>query len=689
MKARQFNAIIHAVCGLMLAFGCFLGISVRANAAPSHDNDPAIAPLQLDPSLKDTFMSAWEAASRGDLPSLDQAIHQLRQTHPDSPLLPYLLFEALRQRVDQTDEATMTQFLAKYRHWSFADQLERNWLRSLGQRGQYDVLLRYLEQTGQVAGDDEIRCHVAQAKVLAKPAPDGAEYRALMNELESLWRVGKSQHKACDRPFDWWRARSGPSHAVAWSRFLLAVKQNERSLAGYLQRYLSTEQRLWASRWLEMARYPNRALTQARRWPDNEAAHELIRWGLINMARRDWAEASAHWAILESRMAFDAPDQLAIAREIALFQAVALDVGALERIDQLPSAARDAQLLMWRARVAMVHGQWDEVLTSVQQLPASEQISARWRYWRGRALAELGRPDAVLAYASVSGEANYYGFLSAKKLGQPLSLCPETLAIDPLIRQSLMGDPALERAMALYQVGLLDHARATWFKWLITLPEAHQHQAALLASEVGWHDRAVATLASSGKMRAYTLRFPLDHTDEVGQAANQHRVDQALIYGLMRAESALQPDARSPVGAMGLLQLMPSTARAVARRQGRQLRDVEELYDPQTNVALGVAHLAELEERFDNDWRLVAAAYNAGINAVERWLNRDNVPADLPRDVWVETLPFYETRDYVPRVLAFATIYEWQMDRSPRVLSEHMVPDINTASDSGFVCALP
>lgn len=682
MKASQFRSITEGVRTWVLALGLMGAVAAHANED--------VTSLWLDPEVKQTFTQAWDSAGRGDLDSLDAAIDQLSRTHPNTPLLPYLMFESLRQRVDQTDEATMTQFLAKYRDWSFADQLERNWLRALGAGGQYDVLVRYLQQTGQVASDDEVRCHVAHAKVLTKPAADGPEYRALVKEIETLWRVGKSQHKACDRPFAWWRGQGGPSQSLAWSRFLLTVKQNERSLAGYLQRYLSPEQRIWAARWLDMARYPNRTLTQARRWPDTMDAHELIRWGLVNMARSDWAQASGHWAILETRVSFDEADRLAIGREIALFQAVALDEGAIERIDQLPEAARDHQLLTWRARVAMVHGDWSEVLSSIRQMPLSEQASARWRYWRGRALAELGRPDAVLAYASVSGEANYYGFLSAKKLGQPLSLCPEVLAVDPDIRQSLMGDPQLQRAMALYQVGLLGHARATWFRWLVALPDAHQHQAAVLASQMGWHDRAVATLASSGMMRAYSLRFPLDHMEEVTQAADQHMVDRALIYGLMRAESAMQPDARSPVGAMGLLQLMPSTAQAVAKRQGQTLSDVNDLYDPQTNVALGVAHLAELEERFDGDWRLVAAAYNAGANAVERWLNRDHVPADLPRDVWVETLPFYETRDYVPRVLAFATIYEWQMDRAPTVLREHIASNSPApATDSGFVCALP
>lgn len=682
MKASQFRSITDGVRTFVLTLG-FCGL---VDVYASED----VTSLKLDPELKYTFTQAWDSAGRGDLASLDAAIDQLSRTHPNTPLLPYLMFEALRQRVDQTDEVTMTEFLAKYRNWSFTDQLERNWLRALGTSGQYDVLMRYLQHTGHVATDDEVRCHVADANVRAKPAADGPGHRALMKEIETLWRVGKSQHKACNRPFAWWLGQDGLSQTVAWSRFLLAIKQNERSLAGYLQRYLSPEQRIWSARWLDMARYPNRTLTQARRWPDTTDAHELIRWGLVKMARSDWAQASGHWAILETRVSFDEADRSAIGREIALFHAVALDVGAIERIDQLPNSARDEQLLAWRARVAMAHGQWAHVLLSIGQMPLSEQLSARWRYWRGRALAELGQPDAVLAYASVSGEANYYGFLSAKKLGQPLSLCPETLAVDLDIRHSLLADPQLVRAMALYQAGLLGHARATWFRWLVALPDAHQHQAALLASEMGWHDRTVATLASSGMMRAYSLRFPLDHVDEVAQAADQHVVDRALIYGLMRAESALQSDARSPVGAMGLLQLMPSTARAVAKRQGRVLGDINELYDPRTNVALGVAHLAELEERFDGDWRLVAAAYNAGANAVERWLNRDHVPADLARDVWVETLPFHETRDYVPRVLAFATIYEWQMDRAPTVLREHIASNSPApATGSGFVCALP
>ncbi|MCH8479289.1 MAG: lytic transglycosylase domain-containing protein, partial [Wenzhouxiangella sp.] len=156
----------------------------------------------------------------------------------------------------------------------------------------------------------------------------------------------------------------------------------------------------------------------------------------------------------------------------------------------------------------------------------------------------------------------------------------------------------------------------------------------------------------------------------------------ALVYGLMRAESAMQPDALSPAGARGLLQLMPGTAQAVARRQGLSYNGQGDLMSPAINIPLGVAHLAELQERYEGAWIHVAAAYNAGIGAVSRWL--DSRPFVDP-DIWLETLPFFETRDYVPRVLAFATLYEWRLQAEPRVLAANMLPG-HGGNAYGFVC---
>lgn len=646
---------------------------------------PAAGPLSEEAIA--IFESGWEAAKRGDLTALLAARDQLASADPDAPVLAYLTFEAFRQQGTLIDEETMTRFLARHRHWSFHDQLETNWLRALGEAGQTSVIERYLDQTGQLATDATVRCHLASAQIAKAPEPTSEAYQSLIEEIASLWRVPHSQVDACDRVFTWWRAHSSIPPSLAWSRFEMTIRQGERSLAGYLQRYLEDSDRPWASRWLMMQRYPHRALSEARRYPAGTRATALIHWGLIKLARQDWARARGHWAVLSTRFDFSKEQQASIEREMALFQAVALDQGAVSSINALPSQARDDQILAWQARVAMVHGQWNQVLESIQAMSEEAKADERWRYWRGRALAQIGRPDAILAYASLSTEANYYGFLAAQKLDQPLSLCPEPLPTDATLAKRLQDSPEFQRAVALYQVGLLAHARWTWYQWLTHLPIDAQHQAARLAASVGWHDRAIATLANTGSLQAYEHRFPLTYRSYVDAMAERHGVDAALVFGLMRAESAMQPDAQSHVGARGLLQLMPATARAVARRQGQPPPQTHQLMDPEVNVALGVAHLAELANRFEGDWVKVAAAYNAGAEAVARWLARDAVPDSVAPDVWIETLPFYETRDYVPRVLAFATIYEWQLERHPRVLAAHVTKRLPATGD-GFVCAI-
>jgi soluble lytic murein transglycosylase len=321
------------------------------------------------------------------------------------------------------------------------------------------------------------------------------------------------------------------------------------------------------------------------------------------------------------------------------------------------------------------------VLESTDRMPAEDQLEGRWRYWRGRALAELQRPEAMLAFTSLSTEAHYYGFLAASRLGQPLSLCDETLHADDAIQRRLLRDAEFERVLELFHAGLPWHARSTWRHLSRRLIDREIEQAALIAAGRGWHHLSILALNQAGRRQAYPWRFPMAAKGTVLAEAKRYGVDPALAYGLMRAESAMQPDARSHAGAMGLLQLMPGTAQAVARRNGLRYDGAESLTDPQVNVPLGIAHLGELHRDFGGNWVRVAAAYNAGANAVERWL--DERP-DTPPDVWIETLPYYETRDYVPKVLAFATIYEWQLERRPQLLTGEITPGAGPAT--GFAC---
>lgn len=616
---------------------------------------------------RETFRQGWQAAERGDQAGIVQVVSAL----PDYPLTPYLQFELFRQRIDRVPAEVMTQFLARYRDWSFRPQLERAWLRSLGERGEFDRLLAHAGDSD----DTSVRCHVARAKIRR------GRTAGLESTVRDLWLVGRSQPDACDEAFSWWRRQGNPDASTAWRRFRLALDTGETGLARYLRRYIPGDEREWADRWLAMARRPHATLRQARQWRDIEYARAIVGWGLARLSRSDWEAAGENWRLLSRHFAFDESQRGAIERDIALFRAVSLDPGAVDAIDALPAPARDQQMLAWRARAAMAQGNWSAVLSSIEPMSLREQTDSRWRYWRGRALAELQRPEAMLAFTSLSTEAHYHGFLAASHLGQPLSLCEQPLKADDAIQRRLLRDAEFERVLELFHVGLPWHARSTWRHVSRRLIDREIEQAALIAAGRGWHHLSIIALNQAGRRQAYPWRFPMAAKGTVLAEAKRYGVDPALAYGLMRAESAMQPDARSHAGALGLLQLMPGTASAVARRNGLRYNGAQSLIDPEINVPLGIAHLGELYRDFGGNWVRVAAAYNAGANAVDRWL--DERP-DTPPDVWIETMPYYETRDYVPKVLAFATIYEWQLERSPRLLTGQILP--GAGPSAGFAC---
>ncbi len=653
MKARQFR---HG-CLVALLIVMPIGFTASEVGTESFAHE----------QQREIFRQGWAAARRGDQAGILRAIAALQ----DYSLTPYLEFEILRQRVDSVPDGVMEQFLARHRDWSFAGSLETAWLRSLGRQQRWDALLIHARDSSDVA----VRCHLARARI------EKQQYDGLEADIERLWLVGQSRPDACDAVFSWWRRQGHPTGEVAWQRFRLAIDGGQADLARYLRRYLGRDHRHAADLWLSMRSRPNVTLRQARQWQDGGHSRALISAGIRQLASSDWERAWQHWERLEPRFEWNENERALNARELALFRAVALDEEAVAVIDALPEAVRDQQLLEWRARASMAHGDWPAVLESIQAMSVAEQARPRWRYWRGRALAAMNRPEALVAFTSLSAEANYYGFLSASWLGQDFNLCNENLATAVAVQSRLLRDAEFERAMELFHVGLFVDARRTWMRVSRRLSRSELEQAALMAATAGWHDRSIAALNSGGNRQAYPWRFPMAEKGKVMALSDHYQVSPALVYGLMRAESAMQSDALSPAGARGLLQLMPSTARAVAERNGLPFNNSADLMDPKVNIPLGIAHLAELEHRYDGDWTRVAAAYNAGINAVARWL--ETRPESEP-DVWMETMPFFETRDYVPRILAFATIYEWQLGKTPSVLARYALGKENTGG--GFSC---
>jgi soluble lytic murein transglycosylase len=314
---------------------------------------------------------------------------------------------------------------------------------------------------------------------------------------------------------------------------------------------------------------------------------------------------------------------------------------------------------------------WRAALAGIEAMPATQQDDDEWRYFRARALVELGRAKAAQPlYRALAQQATYYGFLAADRIGAPYAICPlHPATADAQREQAVLAMPGLRRAFELYAVDLPRYARREWTRALAGSDAATRQLAAELANRQGWYDRAVFTFSHGDMLRYYALRFPLASQDGLVAQAGQAGIDPAWAYGILRAESAWMTDAHSGADARGLMQLLPSTAAAVARRNGLAWGGGDSLYDPAVNVTLGTRHLAELAARFGDAPWLASAAYNAGSAKLGQWLD---ARGSLTPDLFVATIPYKETREYVARVMAFSVIYDWRLHGDALPVSARM-----------------
>jgi soluble lytic murein transglycosylase len=417
-------------------------------------------------------------------------------------------------------------------------------------------------------------------------------------------------------------------------------------------------------------RDPASAAAAATNWPDTPRYTQAVTLALSRLARRQSDSADNAWQQLQTRFSFSELQRNQILYALALFHATDYDDGALARLIALPAAAQTDTSREWRVRVALAQQDWPAVLVAIDSMPPSLQQNGEWRYFRARALAATGQTGPAQAlYASLARETTFFGFLAADQLGQPYAICPREPIDDPQQEQALLAQPSLQRAFELFAVDLPKLARREWARALDGADERTQVLAVVLADARGWYDRAAFTLNHDEAMRYYTLRFPLASQDGLVAQAGQAGIDPAWAYGILRAESAWVTDARSGADARGLMQLVPATAELVAKNNGLNWGGGDTLYDPIVNITLGTRYLAQLAERYNGAPWLASAAYNAGPNRVDQWVA---ARSKLAPDLFVATIPFKETREYVARVMDFGVMYDWRLHGNAVLLSTRL-----------------
>ncbi|HOW77234.1 MAG TPA: transglycosylase SLT domain-containing protein [Candidatus Competibacteraceae bacterium] len=578
------------------------------------------------------------------------------------PLYPYLRYQDLSRRLDAFPAAEVRDFLQTHPDTPLAGRLRNTWLRQLASARRWDDYLH----DAVPSRDPLLECWRRQALLST------GQSEAALHDFTTLWLSGSALPSACDPVIAAWQTQGNPLPKLRWQRFALAMTNNDLGLARFLRADMPDADREWANAWLAVVDHPALILEAERFKSGDPRTPAILADGLRRWLRRDALAAVAAFDTLKERDPTLALSLAEVERQLALWIASDYHPAAMARLQALPETVVDQDVREWRIRLSLRQGDWAGVLREIEAMPPAERDSPRWQYWRGRALDALGRgEEARSAYRRIASQRDYHGFLAADRLGVAYAMTNTPLEISPTELDVLLaGSPGLQRARELYILGREAEAEAEWRLATQTFNRAALQQAARLAHRWDWRYQAMATVARAGHWDDLELRFPLIYRDRV-LASAASPVDPAWVYAVIRQESSFRSDARSPVGALGLMQIMPATGRQIAR----ELRDADppDLLQPETNIRYGAHYLQQILQRLQNNPVLATAAYNAGPNKVMQWLPSGD---PTPADVWAETIPYRETRAYVQRVMEYAAVYRFLLglQDSETTLSARMKP---------------
>ena len=583
------------------------------------------------------------------------------------PLYPWLEYTEKIYTIQNQSPDDIRTFIDAYGESPVADRLLENWIFTLGVQKRWETLLDFYDPS-RVRGKRNACFH---ARALQRT---GREEEA-MQAAGELWRVGYSQPDECDAVFRQFRDAGGVDRENAWRRFVLAMEDREYSLASYLTRYLDGEDKTLAERFRQLPKNPSLIRRTDLFRADDAHTREAIVYGIKRLARRD---AEAAFEALESYRAshtFESPVLTELYTWVG--RRLALDEDPNGLLELVPLDLHELPALTEsRIRMALRQQDWGQVLVLINLLPEAEQNSPRWKYWKARVLIasdeKVDRDQGRALFEELAGIRRFYGFMAADALGIPYDFRDEPAAIPESELLQIEAMPGIQRALELLAIDDRVDARIEWAYATRNFDDRGLQVAARVAMKWGWYRQAITSMIDAEAWDDLEIRFPLAYRHEFVRHSRRWDIPLHWSFAIARQESAFMPDARSSAGARGIMQLMPGTARVAANVHGLGYADTDELLDPGTNIELGTAYLGQMLRRFNNNRILASAAYNAGPARVDRWLD-----PSLPLDVWIETIPFEETREYVQSVLMFASIYARALEQTQPFIYAHEWTDFS------------
>ena len=627
------------MCALALA-------SVGAHAAPARP-----------PSQDDLFLAARDAARVGDRVKLARYDAQLQ----GYLLEPYVESWLLRLRLEEAPAEEVRAFLARQQGSILAEQIRREWLKTLGRKQRWDLILR--EYPLLVADDSYSACYALQARWQQKDA-------SALEEVRAQWNAPRDLPEGCVPLAEAQIAAGQLTSRHVWQRIRILLEAGAVSAAWRAAEYLPSADALERAQLFAVAAGPQRYLDDKKKDWSRRSVRELAMFALHRLARTDPRAAGGYWTP-KLRVKFSADEQGYVWGQLALHAARRNFPEALEWYGyaETNDAPLTEEQLAWRMRAALRQGNWAAVKLATAKMSPLQRNEPAWIYWQGRAAAILGNAaEARSLYARIAGEHHFYARLAAEELGLALSLPATGYTPTPEDVAAIAREPGFQRALALFRLGQRFESAQEWIWSIRGMDDKQLLAAAEFARQNEMFDRAINTADKTLALHDFRVRYLAPYREALGEKARAMQLEEAWVLGLVRQESRFAPAVKSSAGAAGLMQLMPATAKWVADRMGMRDYSWQRVTDAEVNAALGTYYLRHVLDDLDGNPVLAAAAYNAGPGRARKW--RDTRP--LEGAIYAETIPFNETRDYVKKVMSNTVYYAAVLGGQARSLKARM-----------------
>ncbi len=632
-----------------------LGLLAVAGGALAQDG-------QTQDAIRQQFAAAYEAAVSGRQPP-----------NADAALADYVLFDYLvAARLERAlltatgpagqHDSAAAEFIAAHDGQPVARRVRAAWLASLARRGlERELIANYSRRDASIAVD----CHYLQARIALQDT-DGIDAPIL-----DRWLTGRRLPPPCEPVFRWGRANGIIDADAIADRVRRLLDNGQPGFARIIARPLEARQRLPLERRADLIEHPEREFARIVESPAAAPEETTLLDAWDRHTRTRPTAAAPMLAPLAEAIGASPRVHSRLSRALALGLAWDRQPTALTHFEAIAAADFDDDTREWHARAALWAGEWDVAAGAIAAMSRERRHESAWQYWHARVSEALGNDvEAGHSYAAVIERDNFYSALAAARLGRRFRPQAKPLVVDAASVRAIETTVAFERARELYFAGIERDARREWNVGYAALPTELRTASVRVAAGWGWHEMAVLTASRNEVFFDYELLYPREYQEEVDEAAGRAGLSDELLLALIRQESLFSPTAVSSAGAVGLTQLKLETARRAARRHSIERPSRGALLEPRTNITLGAMQLKNLLDDFDGQLLPAIAGYNAGYYAAERWLPEQPLDADI----WVENIPFNETRAYVRRVLWHSLVYAYLDSGRPAAAEEWLAP---------------